>query len=275
MSEPDSEAIKRQIALFLPRREAEMGGFTDSVLLRSLDNGACGLASCLYVEWKGRAYAISCHHALAEGREYIAGARRLQGATIDEGGSNEVAPLSLLASDSALDLALFDLNGLGLPSIPKRAYPLAENGFTSTTTAGIIRCVAFIHAVPGFAMRGFQYPDELVFSQFPIYSAYGPIVDVSDEVIVADFAEVELIELESDAFPHLADFTPNGGTRDLSGMSGSGLWVISEDRFQLIGVLLGTDSRNDPQNQHLIRFTPIWKVVAWLESLDLTVASAN
>lgn len=275
MSELDPEAIKREIAPFLPRREEEMGAFTDSMLLRDTKTGACGMASCLYIEWERRFYAVSCHHVLSEGREYIAGAKRLRGATIDEEDSHAVAPLQLIHWDADLDLALFDLNGLSLPSIPKQAYPVAESRFNLEKTKENLSCVAFIHAVPGFAAKGTQYPqDGLVFMECPIYSAYGPLVDATDAVVVADFAEVEMSELNVADFPHLRDFTPSGGTRDLSGISGSGLWVICEERFQLLGVFLGSDPRNDPTTQHLIRFTPIWKVLSWLESLELSTSAA-
>lgn len=270
MSQADPEKIKQEIEPYLALRDEQMGVFTDSMLLRNTETGACGLASCTYIEWSGRAYALSCHHVLAEQREYLAGAKRLSGGTIDEAGSQEVAPLIPVQSDKGLDLALFDLNGLALPSIPKQAYPLADSQLNLEKAQKNLRCVSFIHAAPGFATRGHQYPqDGLVFMQCPIYSAYGPILEATDDVIVADFAEAELNELNAEVFPHLRDFTPNGGTRNLSGMSGSGLWVICDGRFKLLGVLLGLDLRNDPATQHLIRFTPIWQVTAWLESLDL------
>lgn len=269
MTPVDTDAIKQEIEAFLPLRESQITAFTDSMLLRNTQTGACGLASCIYVEWNGTPYAISCHHVLEEKREYIAGAKRVTGKTIDEEDSHAVAPLSLIGSDKSLDLALFDLNGLTLSSIPKQAHPLAQSRIDFERAKRNLQTVAFIHAVPGFGSRGIQYEDGLVFMQSPIYSAYGPIVEVSEDLIVADFAERELGELNVKDFPHLRDFTPTGGARDLSGMSGSGLWVFCTGGFALAGVLLGPEKNNDPKSQHLIRFTPIWKLVQWLEYLNI------
>lgn len=267
----DPEAIKRMIAPFLPLRDAQITAFTDSVLLRNTDTGACGLASCVYIEWKGASYAISCHHILAEDREYIAGAKRLTSKIISENDSHAVGPIELVASDKDKDLALFALGGIDLPSIPKQTYDLSNSlpNFDGTTKE--IGTLSFIHAVPGFAMKGTQYEDGLVFLKCPIYAAYGPIVDVSENVIVGDFAEQELVEINLKDFPELTDFKANGGTRDLSGMSGSGLWVICEKRFILLGILLGPTADNKPESEHRIRFTPIWKVIEWLETLELPI----
>lgn len=269
MTPVDPDAIKREIAPYLPLREAQITAFTDSVLLRNTDTGACGLASCVYIEWKGTAYAISCHHILGEEREYIAGAKRLTSNIISENDSHAVAPIELIDSDETLDLALFTLSGIDLPSIPKQVYALGENLLNSENTAKNVGSVSFIHAVPGFTLKGHQYEDGLVFLKCPIYAAYGPIIEVSEDLIVGDFAEQQIIEINLKDCPEFKDFQPNGGTRDLSGMSGSGLWVICEKRFVLLGILLGVTADNKPASEHLIRFTPIWKVIAWLDALGL------
>lgn len=272
MNPVDPEAIKREIAHFEPLKKAQIEAFTDSVLLRSTDTGACGLGSCVYIEWMGTAYAISCQHILAENREYITGAKRLTSNIISENDSHAVAPIELIDSDKTFDLALFTLGGIDLPSIPKRAYALGENLLNSENTAKSVGSVSFIHAVPGFTLKAGQYEDGLVFLKCPIYAACGPIVEVSEDLIVGDFAEQELIEINLKDCPELKDFQPNGGTRDLSGMSGSGLWVICGDRFVLLGILLGSTADNKTASEHRIRFTPIWKVIAWLKSLNLPSA---
>lgn len=261
------ETIVSKIHEFLPLREAQISAFTDSMLLRDTSDGACGLASCLYIEWKGKVYALSCHHVLAESRKYISGAKRLQKNVIDESDTQGVRPFKLIAENDTLDLALFSLEGLDISTIPKSAYELSDNAIDSQLAAENLQTVSFIHAVAGFGAKGTQYEDGLVYMSLPIYSAYGPIVEVSENLIVADFAEKELIELNEKDFPKLKDFQPTQGTRDLSGMSGSGLWVIGGDRFVLLGILLGPTEDNDPETEHKIRFTPIWKVGSWLESL--------
>jgi hypothetical protein len=274
MTPVDPEVIKREIAPFLPMREAQIAAFTDSILLRNTDTGACGVASCIYVDWKGISYAVSCHHILAKDLEYITGAKRLTSKIIPENDSHAVAPIELFDSDKDLDLALFTLNGINLPSIPKLAYALDDNHFNSEHVAKHVGAVSFIHAVPGFTLKGHQYEDGLVLLKCPIYAAYGPIIEVSEDLIVGDFAEQEMIEINLKDCPELKDFKANGGTRNLSGMSGSGLWVICEERFVLLGILLGATADNKPESEHRIRFTPIWKVIAWLKSLDLPSAQS-
>jgi len=64
-------------------------------------------------------------------------------------------------------------------------------------------------------------------------------------------------------FPQLKPIGPTGGPRDLSGMSGSGLWIKTDDGIRLTGILLGPTPGET--NQHLIRFTPIWKVIEELK----------
>lgn len=271
MKEVDSDSIEQEVARFLPLRESQIEPFTDSVLRRDVESGACGMASCIYVDWEGTTYALSCRHFLREGSEYYTGAKLVGSGPMKEGDFNEIAPLELLHSDADFDLSLFGLNGLALASIPKQAYPLKAKPLTLEEAQQSLRCVSFIHAVPGFAAKGTQYPqDGLVFMQRPIYSAYGPILEVTESLIVGDFAEKKLLERNEKDFPHLKDVEPTGGTRDLSGMSGSGLWVVCEDGFRLLGILLGAAKDNQPDIEHRIRFTPIWKVIDWLDSLNLT-----
>jgi len=269
MSVVDSETIKCEIAEYLPLRDSQLTSHTDSVLLRDKTTGKCGLGSCVYIEWKGLPYAVSCHHVLNANREYFTGAKRLTKPMIEEGDSHAVPPLHLIDSNKTVDLALFDLNGLSLPTIPKQSYSLGENQISLKKTEQNLGTAAFIHGVPGFSARVFQYPDGSVYADIPVYSAWGPIVEVSGEAIVVDFAEREVSELNDKDFPHLKDLKPTGGTRDLGGMSGSGLWVIGGDRFHLAGILLGPAEENQPETQHLIRFTPVWRLIGWLEGLNL------
>jgi hypothetical protein len=266
----DHEGIKNEVCSFLPLRESQISAFTDSMLLRNSSDGACGLASCIYIEWSGGLYALSCHHVLAEERDYIAGAKQLKSQRIAEAGTHEVRPFRLIASDPALDLAVFSIEGLDISSLPKSAYQLSNNRIDLKSASKNLGTVSFIGGVPGLMARGTQYNDGLVFMSLPSYSGYGPITEVTENQVVADFAEKELIELNDKDFPELKDLQPTGGARDLSGMSGSGLWVIDDDHFVLLGILLGPVRDNDPKDEHRIRFTPIWKVISWLKTIELT-----
>jgi hypothetical protein len=66
-------------------------------------------------------------------------------------------------------------------------------------------------------------------------------------------------------FPELADVQINGKSRDLSGTSGSGLWIVRKDRIHLAGILRGPASGmvGDPD----IRFTPVWLLREFLKAV--------
>lgn len=253
-------------------QESQVGPFVDFLLVRNVETGACGQASCLHVSFQGKDYAVTCHHVLKPKAEYYTGPHRLATDQITEEDDKKpgIPPLRLVADSVELDLALFEQPGLDLPSIPKRSYPLSEGIITFEQAEKNKGTVGYIYGVPGFATRGFQYPDETVYLSTPIYRAYGPIVSVEAKRITADFAERKLLELHTREAPQLEAFQVSGGARDLGGMSGSGLWVHDGQRFHLAGVLKGREPGSCTLNTHTIEFTPIWSVVQWIKSVLTT-----
>lgn len=246
----------------LPLREEQMGLHTDLVLIKT--GNRCGQASCLHLLHEGRELSVSSAHILSQDALYFTGAKRLARPMMKEGETHSVPALELIASDQPVDLCVFSHIGLDLSTIPKKSYDLAGNSITFEMATKNIGTLAFIHATPGFATRRFEYPDGVNLMLSPIYSAWGPIIRVERDVIVADFAERDLIELNTRGLPQLDNFAPSGGTRDLSGMSGSGLWVYHKEHFHLAGVMRGPAVENRELDMHAIAFTPIWVLKEWL-----------
>lgn len=258
---------KEEIEELLPFRESQIGAHTDLLLVRDQITGACSQASCLYVTFQGNEYEVSCDHVLKPNADYFTGAKRLVNPRIDEGDSHGVPPIRLIGSSASMDLAVFDRSGLDLQKVPATSYDLDANPITFECAARNENVLSFIYGVAGFAAEGLQCPDGLVFVNAPIYTAHGPIKSVNEDLIVGDFAEAELVALNAKHFPKIADFKPTGGARHLGGMSGSGLWVHADERFHLAGVLLGADSEFDRTKEHLIRFTPVWRLKEWLKEV--------
>jgi hypothetical protein len=255
--------IQEQAGNLLQFRESQILCHTDIVIVRETTTGKCGQASCLFLRCNNMEYAVSCAHILKPGSEYFTGAKRLNTDRIPEGVYNEVAPLKLVNESRSDDLAVFTHDGLKVSRIPKEHYTVEHSPVDYEAMIKNIGTLSFILGAPGAFTQGIQYPDGLVYVEADLYSAYGPIVSVDENRIIADFAERELVSI-NERSERLKDFVPTGGARDLGGMSGSGLWVYATNRFHLAGVLRGRETGSDPMNSHRIEFTPIWKLRALL-----------
>ncbi|MEO7931536.1 MAG: hypothetical protein ABIT76_00110 [Chthoniobacterales bacterium] len=257
------------VAHLLPLREPQIGIHTDIVLSIEKGTGKCGAAGCVHVLFRGLEYVITCHHVLKNDRDYFTGPLRLKKDMIEEDMKHEVPPMEFIGSDIACDVAVFRLKGIQLQDIPKSAYDLSQSPFTFDNLSKNLGLLSFIYGTPGFAQRYFQYPDLVLYMNTPVYIAHGPIMEVLPEKIVSDFAEKDLLELNTNVAPQLVGFQPSGGARDLRGMSGSGLWIYSglSDKFELAGILRGRNDHCDLATEHLINFCPVWKLTEFLESL--------
>lgn len=267
--QPPTNITNDEIAHLLPLREPQIGMHTDIILSIEKGTGKCGSAGCVHVLFRGLEYVITCHHVLKDEREYFTGPQRLKKDMIDEGMKHEVPPMELVGSDAACDIAVFRLKGIQLQDIPKSVYDLSQSPFIFDNLSKNLGLLSFIYGTPGFAQRYFQYPDLVLYMNTPVYTAHGPITEVLPEKIVGDFAEKELLELNTEVALQLTGVQPTGGARDLHGMSGSGLWVYSglSDKFELAGILCGRNQHCDPATDHLIDFTPVWKLKEVLERL--------
>jgi hypothetical protein len=252
--------IQEQANNLLQFMESQILCHTDIVLIREMTTGQCGQASCIFVSYHGMKYAVSCRHILKPNSECFTGARRVQTDQIPDGAYNDVPPLKLARQSQPDDLAIFTHDGLRASEIPKVHY--AADHLTVNYGAMIknVRPCSFILGAPGAFTRGTQWKEDgLVYLEADLYTAYGPIVSVTENRIVANFAETELIYLNENS-KRMQGFVPTEGARDLSGMSGSGLWVYATNRFHLAGILIGRVKGSDTTSAHLIEFSPIWKV---------------
>jgi len=149
---------------------------------------------------------------------------------------------------------------------PKVAYDLSRSDvITEEFLAAEIGTASFILGVWGEETRAFPYPDGLLYLEDPLYSCVGPLVEVGPRAIVADMAEKEIL-LRTQKLPRLANVVATGGRRDLSGISGSGLWMLRQARPVLVGIVLGPNE-GEP-DQHLIRATPAWVLREWINELS-------
>ena len=163
-----------------------------------------------------------------------------------------------------IDLAVFKLppeQSLGAKSY----YCLADSSaVTLDRMSKNIRTFAVMCGAWGEMTDILPVRKDAMFVSTPLYLGGGPIVSASnDEIVVAFNERGQLFKNVAD-FEQLSGVTATGASRDLSGTSGSGLWVWLDGKWVLAGVLLGPRrTPGDPE----IRFRPIWKVREWLSSL--------
>lgn len=244
--------------------------YTDVILVLEKVSGlkskvGC-IASCVLIENAGRTWIISCEHVTSHGDTYFVGPGRLTRDLISDGPQSQVAASRLVATSKDLDLALLELPAT-LPSLDtKRAYQLtASEWITPEVVSRHLNSAAFICALYGTESKLCQYEDGLIYLQAPLYSALGPIVSVTENTIVADFAERELLFANVTAFPQLSNITPTGGLRNIHGISGSGLWVRRGDTMHLAGIVQGRGSGGP--KQHFVRSSTIWAVREWIRAV--------
>lgn len=238
---------------------------TDIIIAVPKGGGAARPASCLHLEFKGRPLVVTCEHVLEHDHDYFTNPKRLQTNMVEES-RYKAASLSFLGSSPDLDLAVFDGVGVIQPESGKQTYRSNRSEwFSRDRLSPPDGTAVFLYGLLGNKTKGHQYADGLVYMQAPIYTGIGPLVEVTDNEMIGDFAEKKFLVLNDQAFPHLAGERPTGGVRDLVGTSGSGLWMILDKAPSLAAIVVGR--RQSPTGTHLVRATPAWSLLAWLETL--------
>lgn len=162
------------------------------------------------------------------------------------------------------DLAIFQHDDDVSQNSPNHWYELSKSSIFSEQS-DLVDLLSYIHGVWGESSSMYQHPLSGLLDYFlQSYTGFGPIIEVSGKEIIADFAEKEFVEEPSEEVKkRIPDFELSGGVRDISGCSGSGLWVHTKEGVRLLGILLGRkEGRSD---EHLIRFTPVWKLIEFVE----------
>jgi hypothetical protein len=187
---------------------------------------------------------------------------------IDDESPHQVTELTLLDWSEELDLAVFSGAGLDLGASKKLRYLMSKSDWCTRKRfqdeIGLATC---LYGLWGEKTRGHIYEDGLVYLNAPIYTAVGPLTQVTEHELIADMAEKELL-FRNDANPVIKGTALTGGARDITGTSGSGLWFMLDKEPTALGMVLG---RADPcpPGTHLMRFTPVWSVRAWLSKASL------
>lgn len=239
---------------------------TGLVLTRSLAlDGAwrCGAASSVYLQLGESYLAVTCRHVEAGSDLCYVGAAATE--------PTMAGLLSMPASDPSWPLVVWtDADIAFFKADPKRvrankrefvdmkaALPLTREKLPTLASA-------IITGIWAAESRYEPHQDAMLFDPFD-YTAKGEIVTVDEYEITARFEEHEVVVWD-EAQRHKANkIKPQGASRNLKGMSGSGLWVpVKGGGVALAGILKGPKTYiGDP----LIVFTPIWTIASRLAGL--------
>jgi hypothetical protein len=225
-----------------------------------------GCASCVYIEYRSRRFAITCQHVTRDASSVYVLAIAPSNEPTPLGPVTQLIPATVLKEDAEHDLAVLDAQTVDFSVTQKQPFASGTSDFITQS------CLEDQPGLLSFIYGTLGSKTELVptgknrYVEVPIYSAGGQIKTVTPTAITAEFKEQELLFHNVDVFPQLQDMKVSGGSRDLRGMSGSGLWIRDNHGVILAGILKGPASGEiaDPE----IRFTPIWVLRAILGKMD-------
>lgn len=222
-------------------------------------------ASCVYIQHRSHVCAVTCEHVVRfTDSLYILLIPQSPKPALIDLQTKTVAPAKLLLTNPELDLAVLDISSVDFQAAGKSPYALQRSAFVDEDWAKeeLIGTASFIYGAWGNFVRRMPFGESNMFVETPFYSAGGPIVAVTKTTIIADFSENRELFRNTADFPQLKAVRISGGSRDLSGTSGSGLWVVVENQVCLVGILKGAEEKvGDPR----IRFIPVWQLRGMLE----------
>ncbi|MCR4322052.1 MAG: hypothetical protein NUV74_17170 [Candidatus Brocadiaceae bacterium] len=192
-------------------------------VLLSINNGKCvKFGSCIHIKVNGKNLTISCSHVAEKSSSYFSGPKRLKQDIIPEDDKSSVSKMELIFRNEEYDIAIFNSSNLPIEEHGKSRYDLSESKIITFEMAKKnISSAGYIYGIFGSMTQGYTYSDGISYMKIPFYTGLGSIVTVSNDEIIADFAEKELYELNTRSFPHLKGLCPTGGSRDISGASPS------------------------------------------------------
>ena len=224
-----------------------------------------GLGSVTLVSFREKKYLITCRHVITHKRWFFSGAGKGTGQTINEKEALKCRSLKIVSESTDCDIAILS----GYPDNPltrKLFYPIEE--FRALSYSKLCKeCGTLCVSVGGLAkITEFMSWPDLLYANICYIEAQSSILSVTEDEITVDFGSNEVFDKRTDLFPKLKDFNPENGVIDMHGCSGCGLWGFIEKTPCLIGILRGRIEDN-PDNCHIIRFTPVWKVLEILNSI--------
>jgi len=240
--------------------------YIHSIVLRGNDDFP-KLGTCTYITIRNKTIGVTCAHVIHDTSHVWAGLPVLKRPLMVEEDIKFSEATKVEAIENSIDIALLDCTSIDFNSIQKEPYCFdnSESISFESTLKNLNTFSCFIGLWGKKTMLA-PFNDGVVYAEFPLYFACGPIKSVQENLIICDFAEQEQIVNNSDKFSQLKDVKLTGGGRDLSGTSGSGLWIHNGENFILIGILLGPEPSK--KYEQLIRFTPIWKLRDFLNSIQ-------
>ena len=226
----------------------------------------CTQGSGVFLRSFGVELLVTCHHVVSKGPIYFFGASRLEQPRVPRDPSeHKVCSATLLASEPDLDLAVLRSDSSTASVSPKVPYDLSDSEWVTEEILLKNKGTATLISGPPAGMMDI-YATNPLYAEAAYYSATGPLIEVHQDRLIVDMAESEFVYNNSDLFPQLRNMKPTGGTRELQGISGSGLWMFDDDeRVILVGIVLRRDS--GALDEHRIRATPVWALRDWLKKL--------
>jgi hypothetical protein len=234
-----------------------------------------GGGSCVYVESRKRRFAVSCEHVTRDAAEVLTAIPATEDPNSPRESTRKLTSVPVLREDAQSDLAILDVSRCDLVAAKKHLYPLESSDPIDQDWAkqNLPGLSAFMCGGWADQTEIFPLGNDDFFVYGTPYAAGGPIIEVTETSIVAEFKEDREMLRNVKEFPDLADVTISGGSRDLKGTSGSGLWIVGDGHCRLAGILKGPASGlpGDPK----IRFTPVWALRKLFEDLPQVVTTTS
>src|ERR1700733_3807145 len=198
-------------------------------------------ASGVNVSWQGKSCVLTCHHVIKA--DPFVPVRNLASNTPRQSPDfkqfQKAATVS--CSDKTIDLAL--LHDPDRSDLPNGAiYDLSwSEGVTRELLARNLGALTAFCGAWNEPSDVTPLGADQIFGSTVLYAACGPLVEVSDDLLFADFREETVFRENRQDFPdQLAGKSfGRGKARSLDGVSGTGLWIRFGGRWVLAGILLG------------------------------------
>ena len=239
---------------------------TGLVLTRSLaldGSWRCGAASSVYVQFGDHHFAVTCRHVEANSDLWYVNAAAIEPTRkgLESMPGSEPSWPQVVWTDA--DIAFFQadpkrVEANGRAFLDLKAGPVLSREKLKPQTSAIITGI-------WAAESQFEpHSDAMLFDPFA-YTAKGEVVAVEEHEITARFEEHEVVVWDESEREKANKIKPEGASRNLKGMSGSGLWIpVNGGEVALAGILRGPKTEiGDPE----ILFTPVWTIVRRLAGL--------
>jgi len=239
---------------------------TGLVLTRSLaldGSWRCGAASSVYLQFGDHLFAVTCRHVEAKSDLWYVNAAAIEptrDGLVSMPGSEPSWPL-VVWTDA--DIAFFKADSERVEA-NKRAFLDLKAGPVLSREKLKPKTSALITGIWAAESQFEPHSDAMLFDPFA-YTAKGEVLAVEEHEITGRFEEHEVVVCHEAEREKANKIKPEGASRNLKGMSGSGLWIpVNGGGVALAGILKGPKTDiGDPD----IVFTPVWTIARRLASL--------